>query len=617
MAVIVQPYNGWREQLAASILSPLISGMIQRSQQSADNRKYNAMFGEYANMMGQPQQQQVPSLLAGFEQPSSNGWENAFRQSTNVLADFDMNVPQVTPSTQPMNQAQAFQNLFTLLGNPRFSHLNTTEAINRLNPYLQAMEAQRMTDLRNQYATGLQSANSFDDQVNLIMRAAMEGAANDNTVNSLVDYAKYRQPYYRFSEMDTGDKKYLLAGNPATGQITPMFNADVGVSPNTRATLDTNRYIADQTADIERQKINNAQINADRNYSLADRAQTEAETQGQYNRENPTLVQVYGEDGTVYFANPKTAAIVQATTPDGRTIKDPTALRAMQDNLYITQDEAGNYIGVNRRTGTAKPVTTPDGKQVKGLPKTTATPKPTQDMTDSQKKEYSTLEAELKEARKQRDKYADKVETFSDEPDGSDYKSAKANFDYYASRIEEIKAEMREVLQKNNNQSQPQQGAVPSVTPGTKSQPAVPSTASPDVAPQVTPSPSAVSRDMEPEAPSVTPKAPESSDIKPKTQDVKLNNGKTAEVMTDPNKPKNTKHSDDPKDYLFVDDIPEEFYYNPERDKDIPKDNVVTLQQLIRIINGVQRKFTNTEHLTPLTILYRLYKQFGLRIVKN
>ena len=48
MATIVQPYSPWREQLAMSFLGPLVHNMIARQQQRDDNRKMNALLGEFA-----------------------------------------------------------------------------------------------------------------------------------------------------------------------------------------------------------------------------------------------------------------------------------------------------------------------------------------------------------------------------------------------------------------------------------------------------------------------------------------------------------------------------------------------------------------------------------------
>lgn len=277
MATIVQPYNPWREQLLANFLGPIVGNMIQSSQQNAQNKKYNAMLGELAKA-GQPQQavQAVPSLLAGLQDTQTNdGWVNAFRQGGNELANYDANTavtPQVTPSpVNQYNQADMMRNYMQIMANPRFSSLNPDTAYKLATPFLQALQAQRMTDMRSQYARDFMNAGSFDDQMRYLAGGGIEGAVTPELINSYRPYAEHRQPHMTFAEMDAGDQKYRLAQNPATGQVTPVFSANVGVSPNTLATTATQRYIADQTAGLEQQRIN-----------IADRAQNLEEAKHQH-----------------------------------------------------------------------------------------------------------------------------------------------------------------------------------------------------------------------------------------------------------------------------------------------------------------------------------------------
>ena len=55
MATIIQPYNPWMEQLAASILVPMVSGALERQRQRDENRKQNALKGEVLKQLGQLQ----------------------------------------------------------------------------------------------------------------------------------------------------------------------------------------------------------------------------------------------------------------------------------------------------------------------------------------------------------------------------------------------------------------------------------------------------------------------------------------------------------------------------------------------------------------------------------
>ena len=71
-------------------------------------------------------------------------------------------------------------------------------------------------------------------------------------------------------------------------------------------------------------------------------------------------------------------------------------------------------------------------------------------------------------------------------------------------------------------------------------------------------------------------------------------------------------------DYLYLKDLPQEAFYDPVRDKNVPQDNIVTPQQLIDIINGIRRKNPkDTAHLTPTLMAYQLYKYKGYRIKRG
>ena len=136
MATIIQPYNGWQEQLAASILMPIINGAIERQRQRDENKKQNALRGEVLKQLGQLQgmadAQQGGSLLGSLPEPegyNANGWAQAYHKTENPLGQFDAGTADLLPpttQTQPRTPTPAeiqraiAQNLAT----PRFSMLD-------------------------------------------------------------------------------------------------------------------------------------------------------------------------------------------------------------------------------------------------------------------------------------------------------------------------------------------------------------------------------------------------------------------------------------------------------------------------------------------------------------
>ena len=108
-----EPYDHWREDLAASILVPMLTSAIEGQRQRDANRKINALGGEVQRqlaelqgMAGTQQAQQGASLLSGLPEPegyNSNGWQRAFHKQDSPLAQFDAGMTSLLP---PITQTQ-------------------------------------------------------------------------------------------------------------------------------------------------------------------------------------------------------------------------------------------------------------------------------------------------------------------------------------------------------------------------------------------------------------------------------------------------------------------------------------------------------------------------------
>ena len=64
-------------------------------------------------------------------------------------------------------------------------------------------------------------------------------------------------------------------------------------------------------------------------------------------------------------------------------------------------------------------------------------------------------------------------------------------------------------------------------------------------------------------------------------------------------------------------DLPSDIWYDPTRDSAVPPENILTREQFGRVIAGIMNNPPKgTEHLTPITIAYQLFKHRGIRVKK-
>ena len=355
MATIVSPYNPWREKLAASILGPIISGAITRGQQRADNAYNNKIAGQVMDALtssGAGTSQVPGNLLGGLSVPqqSNNGWENAFRQNNNELANFDMSMaPIVTAQTAARRPNMSdMQSAFirTLQGTK--ADPAAVRAI--VDPYMQA-------SIKDDYISQLSSADSWDNYMKTLTNATIAGAADKSVLTPMSGYTQHRQPNQTFSTIDAGDKQIVLAQNPANGSANPVFMTPVGVNPNTALNNDTQRYVTDVNArTIERGQ--------DYNYNIQDRQVTLQEAAQKYQQEHPTHLPITAPDGNIYFYDPGNPnKIVHGIDQNGQPIID----RSVLDRYEYKQDATGTwYLFDKYATAGTSVKDTATGQPIKG-----------------------------------------------------------------------------------------------------------------------------------------------------------------------------------------------------------------------------------------------------------
>lgn len=356
MATIVSPYNPWREKLAASILGPIISGAITRGQQRADNAYNNKIAGQVMDAIsgagaGTPQ---APSnLLGGLSVPqqSNNGWENAFRQNNNELANFDMSMaPLVTAQTAARRpNLSDMQSAFIRTLQGTRADPAAVRAI--IDPYMQA-------SIKDDYISQLSNAGNFDNYAKTAINANIAGALDKSVLTPLLGYAQHRQPHYTFQNINAGDKNITLATNPANGQTTPTFVVPIGLSPNTAATVDATKYVADKNSKtaITTANIIDATTRRwqDYNYEIQGRQLTLQEAAQKYQQEHPTHLPVTAADGNIYFYDPgNPSKMIHGIDQNGQPIID----RSVLDRYEYKPDASGTWYLFDKYQAAGTPVT--------------------------------------------------------------------------------------------------------------------------------------------------------------------------------------------------------------------------------------------------------------------
>ena len=453
---MVQEQTPWWASLAEKVVVPMVSNALERQRQRDENRKQNAFYDAvnnalYPNTGGMDSGQLSGGFSSGgLPEPegyNSNAWAQAFHRNNSPLQGFDTATAGLTPFTalSGMGTQPAQQKNPTMLdiqreisrqrGSKRFGSLSPEVIENIQKNMIATAEAQRIQDMKKRYVDEYGDADDWDKRMDVLTRAGIDDAVDKSVLATVGNYAQYRQPNYKSGELDTGDEKLVYVVNPATGEVTTKLKQDVGISPNTKYTVDNN-------AALEGRRLDITETANDREYSIANRNMTEAETQGQYERDNPKLEFITDSEGNRVGINPRTGKVVQVQTPDGQKIKVPS-----KDDVIEYVDENGQVILWNRRTNQPYKPTDPDGGGLYPTPRITqGTSSSYRDMTTSQQAEYKANNDTLKDLRKERARWAQQQATFADTPNDPMYIQAQKELDRIDNEIGSLQQRQEELV---------------------------------------------------------------------------------------------------------------------------------------------------------------------------
>ena len=266
MAVHVIPYNPWREQLALTALGnvagDIIGDMWKAHRQNEQNRKANAFRGQLQQDLQNTAQDNI-SLMpqkapTGY---NANPWAAAFHQGNNPIAQFDIGTSAIgkMPSLQDIARASD-----TLAASPRFSMLSPDTVNSIRDEFIKQSETKRLQELQNTYTDMFRNAANPTDMIRALAMGVGQGALQKEALQYVAPWITAMAPQYK--EVDAGDRILGTVFRPFEGTITPTAQYNVGVSPNTAATVQGSRDVANIHAGATRDAAN---INAQGDYARA------------------------------------------------------------------------------------------------------------------------------------------------------------------------------------------------------------------------------------------------------------------------------------------------------------------------------------------------------------
>lgn len=282
MAVhVVRDTGGdWRTALANSFLAPLLTGLVNNHFEGLRTAKENALLGELANAAGN-----MPNTAP----EQGNGFAGQF----------------TPPGMMQSGQGGGLNQLFSVLGNPRFKSVNAARAMELAKPWL-----------TEQFYNGFNPADTAQ-----MMRGMGMGYVPKEAASYYSDMYKYQNPHRQFQNMNLGDRVVYGGFNPANGQFTQGGEMAVGMNPYQAGSLanDRQRIANDYALGVRRDDTSR--------YGMDLQNQQFGATMD-YNREGREADNAFRDRQQTWYENPE--------NPRNRTEKE----------LYV--DAEGNVVRIDK-----------------------------------------------------------------------------------------------------------------------------------------------------------------------------------------------------------------------------------------------------------------------------
>lgn len=248
--------NPW-ETLAAGVAGNVISDLLGQIRQNDQNRKINAFKSQvaqdidnYIRGAGEGIALSPQNLPQGY---NSNPWASKQHETYSPLTQFDLGTAPQTLATPAIPVANVPQDISRIVNNravtKRFSMLNPDIVTGVRDDAVKMAEARRILGLQEKFANDYADAGSWDDRVNVLTNAGLQGLPVADQMKNFIAYATHRQPHLTLHDTDTGGSIVQSVFNPGTGQVTQAGRFTKTASPDEIMKNQTLRYGYDKDAE--------------------------------------------------------------------------------------------------------------------------------------------------------------------------------------------------------------------------------------------------------------------------------------------------------------------------------------------------------------------------------
>ena len=255
--------NPW-ETLAAGVAGNVISDLLGQIRQNDQNRKINAFKSQvaqdidnYIRGAGEGIALSPQNLPQGY---NSNPWASKQHETYSPLTQFDLSTAPQTLTTPAIPAANVPQDISRIINNragtKRFSMLNPDIVTGVRDDAVKMAEARRILGLQEKFANDYADAGSWDDRVNVLTNAGLQGLPVADQMKNFIAYAMHRQPHLTLHDTDTGESIVQSVFNPGTGQVTQAGRFTKTASPDEILRANTSLGVAKTNADASRDVAN-------------------------------------------------------------------------------------------------------------------------------------------------------------------------------------------------------------------------------------------------------------------------------------------------------------------------------------------------------------------------
>jgi len=336
MATIIQPYSPWREQLAADIIVPFVSGMIKRNEERANNRLQNEVLQKLTIDAASDPAEALTALtdvsmpkMSGELSPWQGVMENELNQPVNKISAESINIKPSANARSAASQADMMARLANTLGDRRYSGLNPAAMYQLAQPYIAAAEQSRREAKLAEMANAIMGAGDDYGKWNTALGGVINGYVDPAALDRIAGMYQYNNPYMQRVTTDLGGSVMAENWNPRTGETAgnTLYPKTMSPDESARNALDWAKYGS-------------------------------SEDERKYEREHPKPNYMTLDDGQIYNLQDNTATpVLKEPTPYANSMEeyDYTVNKFKQEHpgwqiVESKEKKSKNTYGINPKT---------------------------------------------------------------------------------------------------------------------------------------------------------------------------------------------------------------------------------------------------------------------------